>query len=111
MGYYTKYSLTIQDKFGTDLEDTDLYDEIVSDLTHRQVEYFSTYAKDGQPIKWYDHKEDLLKASIRYPDVRFVLKGIGEEYPDIWINYFVNGHSQFSDAKIIFDDYDETRLR
>lgn len=110
MGYYTKYSLTIQDKFGIDLKDTDLYEEIVSDLANRGIEYF-LYGLDGPRIKWHNHQEDLLKASIRYPDVRFVLKGIGEEYPDIWINYFVNGHSQFSDAKIIFDDYDETRLR
>jgi hypothetical protein len=39
-----------------------------------------------------------------------MVKGKGEEDNDIWRHHFKNGKSQRINAKIIFDDYDESKL-
>jgi hypothetical protein len=66
---------------------------------------------EGFTAKWYDHENDLKTFSKNYPDLIFKLKGIGEEYPDIWIKYFKNGKMQQVDAVITFSKYDEKLLK
>lgn len=101
MGYYTEYTLDIIDKNYKYNEEEILHElEIISEYSDQFLE----------PIKWYEHEENMLKLSRRYPDIVFKLKGIGEEFPDIWIKYFKNGKMQKCIAKIMFDDYDESKL-
>lgn len=61
-------------------------------------------------IKWYKHKEDCLKFSLLYPDLAFCITGYGEDYDDIWRQYFKNGKSFRTKAKIIFEEFDESKL-
>ena len=46
---------------------------------------------DGEPRKWYEHDEEMLKASLEHPGVVFVLDGDGEEPGDIWRTFYRNG--------------------
>jgi len=66
---------------------------------------------DDEPMKWYDHETDMIKYSLSKPDVLFVLDGDGEDSGDIWRKYFKNGKMQPALAKIVFDNFDETKLR
>lgn len=61
--------------------------------------------------KWYEHENHMRKISLQYPDVIFELKGEGEESGDIWVKYFVNGKMQVCNATIVFEPFDEKKLK
>lgn len=52
----------------------------------------------------------MLRSRENFPNVVFVLKGIGEEFDDIWIEYFTNGKCKYAQAEIVFQKYDEGDL-
>lgn len=60
--------------------------------------------------KWYNWPSHLEKVSKEFPDDLIVIEGIGEEYPDIWKAYFKNGKSYVEQAKITFEDFEESKL-
>ena len=66
---------------------------------------------EGDSIKWYNCDKDMLKYSKLYPDTVFEITGYGEEQEDIWKAYYKDGKEQKTVAKIIFDDYDEFKLK
>ena len=54
-------------------------------------------------IKWYDHYDEMVTLSKEFPSLYFQLEGLGEDYNDMWREYFHNGEAMHSDAKIIYD--------
>lgn len=102
MGYYTRFELEVigQEDFSIDHEK-----EIT--LNTDYAEWNSCF--EGE-IKWYDHTDDMIDYSLKYPNLIFKLMGRGEEEDDIWVKYFKNGKFQYCRAKITFDEYDETKL-
>jgi hypothetical protein len=106
MGYYTDYKLKIitnpnhvdEDKIFTELEEISGYGG------------FSHYDGELYEAKWYYHNSDMEKLSKRYPEILFQLDGVGEEKSDIWRTFFKDGKSQRTNAKITFDDFDESKL-
>jgi hypothetical protein len=53
-------------------------------------------------MKWYNHEEDMITLSKEYPNILFVLEGIGEEFPDAWRKWFHNGQFEESYAEVIY---------
>ena len=102
MGYYTTYDLTIIDKNYKDDYKVD-HGKKISEL----AEYRDCFGND---IKWYDHDKNMLKYSLKYPELVFQLAGYGEEFDDIWEKYYKNGQYQVCQGRIIFDEYDESKL-
>lgn len=98
MGYYTTYELSWDDEsFELPLdfqEETGLYKE-------------DNYSKYNT---WLNSKDNMLALSEIYPDVLFTLDGYGDEYGDIWKEYYKDGKYYHSHARIVYDDYDETKL-
>lgn len=105
MGYYTSYSLTVDN---LNDEELDSLDKVIKENIGMDggAEWcsWSCYAK------WYDHEDDMRKLSQMFPNAIFYLFGSGEEYDDIWFKYFKNGKMQYDPAEITFDDFDETKL-
>lgn len=64
-----------------------------------------------ESCKWYEHEENLREFSKGYPEAIFKLKGEGEEAGDLWIKYFKNGKMQLAEAKITFEEYNESKLK
>lgn len=64
----------------------------------------------GDSCKWYDHQTDMRIMSKRFRGVLFTLSGEGEEHPDIWKRYFLNGKMQEAKARIEFDEFDKAKL-
>ena len=62
-------------------------------------------------VKWYDWPNDMTELSRSYPYILFTLEGVGEESPDLWRAYFKRGKYQVCQAKITFDEFDETKLK
>jgi len=95
MGYYTKYDISPQ--FGEGVPDWSEFLNVVTEI--------SGYADPFEDsCNWYDHEEDMLKISARFPEVEWVLDGEGEESGDIWRKTFKNGAMLSNKkAKIVFD--------
>jgi hypothetical protein len=102
MGYLTEYSLEIIEG------DTSIDHEKEITKTTDYADWGSCF--EGE-IKWYSHDEDMEKYSRKYPDTVFRLEGHGEESGDIWVKYFKNGKMHYGKAKIVFDEYDESKLK
>lgn len=104
MGYYTRYELSV--KKGN----TDLVSEFVSENEN------AAYALDdngdsNESCKWYDHEDELKAFSTKHPETLFELKGKGEERGDIWVKYVQNGKCQTCKAKLVFDDFEEAKIK
>lgn len=108
MGYYTRYKL-IEPKRPT-LEELKM-------LVQIQPDYFpdirfaeELWNGDMDEMKWYDYEQDMLQLSREFPDVLYVLHAEGED-GERWRTYFKGGKSQTVEAKIIFDEFDESKLK
>lgn len=99
MGYYTRHKLEII----VGNNDIDHETEI-SKITDYEYGCFD------DEIKWYDHEKDMRKYSKLNPNILFKLSGIGEESPDCWIEYHMDGKMQRCKGEIVFPEYDESKL-
>ena len=104
MGYLTTYSLEYS---GPVVDEA----EIINALAEINPRYFNRGVRDidaffCETIKWYDHDEDMLELSERFPNHTFTLEGIGEEFPDFWRNYYYRGKMKESLGRIFYDPVD-----
>ena len=107
MGYYTRFKLETNDP------------EVMEELLKKEIRSYGEtfdylFDIDGDSYdsyKWYDHELDMKEVSKGFPGVLFTLKGEGEEAGDLWVKYFKDGKMQSCPAKIVFDSYDESKLR
>ena len=67
--------------------------------------------RTGDATKWYDHDEDCAEMSKKFPGVVFKLHGEGEQSGDIWDAYYKDGLCQICRAKLIFPEFDQTKLK
>ena len=103
MGYETNYSLSRTENLPSTLEIAKL---ICEDNGYpSEQEYMEHALEYGYGIKWYKHEEDMIKVSEHWPDVEFVLDGVGEEFPDIWRKTFKNGKINRFRAVISYEPY------
>ena len=107
MGYYTAFTLSIENKGNFDLKD--LVKKLKEDCEHAQSA-FDDDGNDSDDIKWYEHVEDLCAFSLKHPEVVFKLHGEGEETGDLWDKYFQNGKYQLCLAEIIYPPFDPSKL-
>lgn len=102
MGYCTNYTLTIEPR------------NYPEEVLFEQTSYYGALEdfinKEVCGIKWFEHEDDLICISKKYPDLLFVLEGVGEEHPDIWKKYFKNGKSVRYSATISFPKFNESDL-
>jgi len=107
MGYYTTFKI--------EASESKIMEEFLAKDVRSYGEIFEAiFDEDGDShdsYKWYDHESDMKEVSKEFPNVLFTLKGEGEEAGDIWIKYFKNGKMQSCPAKLVFDEYDESKLR
>lgn len=107
MGYYTHYTLEAWKADTREQIDKNLEREIATRIgylvfdTNRDWESFDEVLCDE--LKWYNNSEDMTLISKNYPNVVFLLRGTGEDYDDIWREWFHNGHSEYIHARLVFD--------
>ena len=135
MGYYTEYTLVIDNSQVKDevekkkqseieeIQQSNISDELkmrlikdvektyrTSIVTQSDVIDFLTYDPFEDQCKWYEHTEDMRKISEKYQNVIFSLYGNGEEDGDMWVKYFMNGKVQTEEAVITYADFDPKKL-
>ena len=108
MGYYTKFDLTAQHRDTWMAVDSETEEkmtlrlwELISGSDYFRPEKFEQMLEE--PMKWYDHKNDMYTLSTEYPDYIFLLEGIGEEHDDQWRLYACDGVMEEVRAKIVYD--------
>lgn len=109
MGYYTDYGLSII-RSGYDREKTN---GLIKEFREENENAKYAINDDGDcdnSCKWYDHEKDLKEFSLKHPNVLFKLEGTGEESGDEWKLYVQAGHSQVCRGRIVFDEFDESKL-
>jgi len=102
MGYYTDFSLS---------HDSDINDEEIADNLTKISGYKLDHDLELYQAKWYSWNNDMSSLSKMFPDVLFTLNGVGEEHGDIWRAFFKNGKSQMSKAVLMYEPYDESKLK
>lgn len=58
-----------------------------------------------EPIKWYDHIEDMIKLSKVFPETLFILDGWGEELGDVWRELYMDEERVRADLMFSFLDF------
>ena len=119
MGYYTVYHINYKVPEGVDKEK--FSHDLARGLYAVNSDYFDDFVYiencliedliESDMMKWYDHEEDMCELSKLFPNILFTLEGFGEEQGDIWREYFYNGKFQYAPATIIFDEFDENKLK
>lgn len=104
MGYYTNHSLVVLKG------DAELEIDEVKGLQEVLNEEIPEYAFDDG-CKWYDHNEDMLRVSKRFPDLLFKLHGEGEESGDFWNTYYKDGKMQHCPVKITYEPFNPDELK
>lgn len=99
MGYETKYTITASEHIPN-------FDDVLMDYSG------GYYFEDGYAdCKWYKVTENMKQMSRDYPLILFTVKGRGEKSEDIWVKYFYEGKIQAAKANIIFEPFDESKLK
>lgn len=109
MGYYTEYSMKVRnisksesERLNDVLKEKDLIGYVFwdsyYDASHDTVEYSSYEAQ-----KWYDCEWDMDDISKQFPNAVFELSGEGDEYGDIWREYFKNGKHEYCRGEIVYE--------
>lgn len=104
MSYITEFTLTVEpESFARDK----VFEEYRTDydlFTERGNKLYATGS-------WYDHDIDMLNLSERFPEVLFILDGVGEEYPDIWRAFYMNGKTYHIRApELVWPPFDKENL-
>lgn len=109
MGYYTHFMLDCYDNRANSFDisfETDLGKALTAALHEINPDYFdydfSLMTLPYQEWKWYDHDEDMIELSKRFPDYTFILEGEGEENGDLWRNVYHDGQMESLYVKIIY---------
>lgn len=107
MGYYTKFELHAVDvEAGSPI--TMMEEDIIAKRLWQLIGGSDRYAPKcienclDEEMKWYDHEEDMTTLSKEFPNILFVLEGVGEEFPDAWRKWFYNGTVEASYAEVIY---------
>ena len=112
MGYYTAYDLSAYNKNDEMTTNTwvNCLHAIEADVLKVLVEiapgYFEGCSRIDDAfydtIKWYDHNEDMIELSKRFPNYVFILEGQGEDPDDRWRAFYCNGESERIEARFYF---------
>lgn len=115
MGYYTAYNISYNVPEGEDREKFSQKLALGLYAINSDFYYAANYTIEDmiecEMMKWYECEEDMCKLSKLFPDVLFIIEGFGEERDDVWREYFYDGKFQYAPATIIFDDFDESKLK
>ena len=110
MGYYTEYSLDVNN-----VETENQFNELNKSMHEMEIIGYAldegsyseatkiAYFYPCDSVKWYSNSEDMQKISIQFPDMVFKLEGHGEEFGDFWREYFHNGESEHCRGNLTFE--------
>ena len=110
MGYYTNFTLNCYDNCASsfDISSKTEFGRALTAALHEINPYyfdddFDLKTLPDDYLKWYDHDEDMIKLSLRFPDYIFILEGDGEDSSDLWRTIYYDGQSERLNVKTIYE--------
>lgn len=100
MWYYTKHKIYAPLNVIEDLRDSNEEASIA----------FDEIGDISEPVKWYWCYEEVKLFSQKYKDILIQIEWYWENSPDIWKDYFMNWKWYHTNAKIVFEEFDENKL-
>lgn len=113
MAYNTYYSLEIMDAETRKIVEPELFAEVMEVLKSEIEAAEYALEDDGGSAgeeTWYEHHEEMLEFSRKYPGLVFCLHGEGESTDDLWDAYYMDGKIQECPARIEYDEFDPAKL-
>lgn len=123
MGYVTNYELRTKEKvkiadfiekikdIGFDYVFSEEIEDMELDVKDNPDVCYAIDISSSESYKWYENEDDMKELSKSFSDVVFELYGEGEESGDLWLSYHKNGKVQRENAKIVYADFDENKLK
>jgi len=110
MGYNTLYHLSWD---VASYEDSSAIEKWLEKEKTDSYKFYAISSKGGgsEPVKWYDHHDDMVELSRAFPQVLFTLEGAGEEMDDRWRKYYLNGKVHIVQAIITYPAFDPLQLK
>lgn len=96
MGYYTDYTLSVENADGKE-EDIEGRIQDISGYTDLSFEGVHN-------CRWYNCFKDMEAVSLEFPDVTFYVEGEGEEQGDMWKAILKNGKSKVEKPQIVWPE-------
>ena len=96
MGYYTNYTLSVQNANGKESEIEERIQGISGSIG---LSFDRVYN-----CKWYNHFKDMETVSKEFPDVTLFLEGDGEEQGDVWKAIFKDGKSKVVKPEVVWPE-------
>lgn len=108
MSYITRYNLFVQNDKHPDFELFEVWAE--NNNVNLNISWMEFY-HDELVCSWYDHDKDMMNLSLRWKELIFCLKGEGERRNDMWVKYYKDGKTYKTEAKITYEDFNESKLK
>jgi hypothetical protein len=102
MGYRTQFCIDIIPEPSKEL----LEETISGGMTIGEL-----YEEVTDEMKWYDHEEEMVALSLKYPDYVFILDGRGESPDDVWRSFYKNGKFYDWSLEYTLPEFDEYQLQ
>lgn len=111
MGYYTEHNLEVRkirdksqfEELETYLEEKDIINYALCQGHYNEETkeaYFTCYGE----AKWYDHPQDMVAVAEKFPNMYFMLEGVGEEFGDFWREYYHDMDIEECRGEIIYEE-------
>ena len=75
-----------------------------------EVGWWVSLLEGEYETSWDEHQFDMARVSSLWPEVRFELRGHGENNEDFWIDYYLAGKVQEAPGDIVYPEFDEESL-
>lgn len=115
VGYYTSHKLEYDLEYRSVSSKTTEEEIFLYIKEHKNINYALSQtlhnSSFGERCKWYEHQQDMRDMSKKFPKVLFILQGEGEEAGDVWKEYYLNGKMQRAQAQLIFEEFNESKLK
>lgn len=103
MGYHTAFKLKVEPE-----ERTREAVAVLKELSEGARRALEENGDTLNSCKWVDCDYDLCRLSRLFPDVTFILSGMGESRDDVWELYFINGKYQYLKAELVMPALEPT---
>ena len=115
MGYYTDYEM-IPARYNPGILSQDKYLTIEAFIEEGIKVDGCSYLSDvwygrGNTLTWHDHRKDMARFSIVFPNTLFTLWGHEQEVDEQWKEYYFGGKCQVALAIIIYPEFDKEQLK
>ena len=72
----------------------------------RMRDWWQSVLRGEDKVKWYEHEQDMIEVSKKFPEIEFILEGDGEEGGDLWRKYFRGGTVYIAKAQVtvVYDE-------